>query len=209
MEGLVAWIVAHADHAHWFIFAAILLAGMNIPISADFIIIASAVLAATTVPEHTIHLFLAVFLGCYFSAWIAYWIGRALGPKLLRWKFFAKILNPERMGRAKHFYEKHGFLTLLIGRFIPFGVRNAIFMSTGMSRVHFGKFLVKDALACFIWTSVSFYLFYVLGQNYQTLYSHVKTFNLLIFSVFSVSVIGVIWYKRKKKAKLAASDTQD
>jgi membrane protein DedA with SNARE-associated domain len=58
-----------------------------------------------------------------------------------------------------------------------------------------------DALACLVWCSTCFYLFLTLGQNYETIWYYLKAFNLLIFAAFSVTVIGIIWYKgRKKKA---------
>lgn len=199
MEKLIEFIVQNAHLAHWFIFGAIILAGLNIPISADLMVIIAGVLAATVIPEHVILLFLSVFLGCYFSAWVAYWVGRKLGPKLLRLKFFRKMLPEERLEKIRAFYEKHGFLTLLIGRFIPFGVRNGIFMSTGISCFSFTKFMLRDLVACFVWSSTTFSLFYLLGQNYQRLYGYMKTFNLLIFALFAVSVIVLIWYKRRKK----------
>lgn len=198
MESLTEFIILNAHRAHWFIFGAILLAGMNIPISTDVLIIISAVLAATLVPENTFLLFFAVFFGCIFSAWVAYWIGRILGPKVCSMRWFSKVLSPKRLQKVKVFYDKHGFLTLLIGRFIPFGIRNCIFMSTGMSKMHFGKFVLRDFIACFIWSAVSFTVFFSLGQNWEVVYEHVKTFNILIFSAFLVTVIGVIWYKRKK-----------
>ncbi len=196
MEKLVEFITQHAAHAHWFIFGAILLAGMNVPISIDVMLIVSALLSATIIPEHTAHLFLAVLLGCYFSGMIAYGFGRLLGPRLCTWAFFSKILNPKRLEKAKAFYEKYGLWTLLIGRFIPFGVRNCIFMTTGLSKFPFIKFILRDALACLLWTSCCFYLFYILGQNYEVLYNYVKAFNILIFSLFSAAAIGIFWYKR-------------
>src|SRR5262249_54530028 len=97
------------------------------------------------------------------------------------------------------FYEKHGLLTLMIGRFIPFGVRNGIFMTTGLSKMPFMVFALRDALACFLWCSVTFSLFYTLSQHKDILLASFKTFNLLIFLAFSVTVIGVIWYKRRTK----------
>lgn len=202
METFVNWLLEYANHAHWFIFGAIILAGMNIPISADLMVIISAVLAATVVPEHTFYLFGAVFLGCLFSAWVAYWIGRIVGPRLLNLKWFSKILHPERLTKIRSFYEKWGLLTLIIGRFIPFGARNCMFMTAGMSKSSFSKFILRDLVACGIWSSVAFYLFYILGQNYKMLYEHVKTFNILIFSAFSVTLIAIIWYKKVKKRKL-------
>ena len=201
MEHLTEIISHHAHSAHWYIFIAIILAGFNIPFSADLLILLAAVLAATIVPENTMILFLSVLVGCYLSAMCAYWMGRLLGSTLSRWSFFSKLVSPQRLTKIKHFYEKYGFLTLLLGRFIPFGVRNCIFMSSGMSKLHFGKFILMDALACTLWCSTFFYLFFTLGQNHEVVWHYLKTFNLLIFAAFSVTVIGLIWYKSRKKTR--------
>ena len=200
MEKLIAFVTENAHLAHWFIFGSILLAGFNIPISADLLILVAAILAATVVPEHTPLLFCSILFGCYFSAWIAYWFGRKIGPKLANWRLFRGILAEERLEKIRRFYEKHGLLTLLVGRFIPFGVRNAIFMSTGMSRASFFKFALRDALACSIFCTTAFWLFYFASQNYQLLYKYLQTFNILIFALFGVTTIGIIWYKRRKKS---------
>lgn len=202
MESLIEWVLGHAEHAHWFIFGALILAGFNIPVSADFLIVIGGFLAATAVPHHLWHLYFAISIGCYLSACIAYWFGRILGKRFCRYQWFSKLMPPERLEKIQRFYSRHGFWTLLLGRFIPFGIRNCIFMSSGMSRVSYVKFALWDLIACFTWTSVSFYCFYALGQNYQLLFSHLKTVNMLIFLAFSVTVISLIWYKRRKKRAL-------
>lgn len=201
MEKWTSFIQLHAQHAHWYIFFAALLAGLNIPISIDLLMIVSAILAAQIVPQHFISLFLSIFLGCLFSAWISYWIGRKLGSTLLRFSFFAKFFNEKRIEKMKEFYKRRGPLALLLGRFIPFGIRNCLYMSNGMSHVPFKKFVTWEALACGLWSFTSFSLYYLVGKNIDTLYSRVKIVNLLIFLAFSVTVIGVIWYKKRKMKK--------
>ncbi len=197
-------IANHAHNAHWYIFVAIILAGFNIPFSTDVIILAAAILAATIIPENTWLLYFCILFGCYFSAMCAYWLGRLLGSALSKKKFFCKLMSPQRLLKIKQFYGKYGLWTLVLGRFIPFGVRNCIFMSSGMSKVPFGKFILMDALACFLWCSSCFYLFFTLSQNYELIWHYLKTFNLLIFAAFSVTVISFIWYKsRKKKTRTA------
>ena len=205
MESFIQWIIEHAHQAHWLIFPIILIAGLNIPISIDVIILAAAFLAATVVPEHIFWLYLSIFLGCYFSAWLAYWLGRFAGEKLCRYAWFSKLLPQKRLEKTRQFYQKYGFWALLLGRFIPFGVRNCIFMSSGMSRVHFGKFALWDFFACLLWSASTFYFFFALGQNYQLVWHTVKTFNILIFVAFSVTLIAFIWYKRRKKPVTEAS----
>lgn len=207
METFIEIITQHAPNAHWYVFAAILLAGFNLPFSADILILISAILAATIIPEHTFILFFTILIGCYLSAMCAYWLGRLLGSTLKSKKFFNKLFHPARLEKIKRFYEKHGLWTLVVGRFIPFGVRNCIFMSSGMSKMPFGKFILMDALACTLWCSCAFYLFYTLGQNFDTVWGYLKTFNVLIFAAFSVTVIAFIWYKNRKKLRTSKLST--
>lgn len=202
MEALTEWIVKHAQYAHWFLFGIILLAGVNIPISVDLLIIFASFLAVTIIPEHIWHLYFAIFLGCYFSAWITYGIGRFCGDYLLQYSWFKKLMPAHRINKIQGFYHKYGPLTFLVGRFIPFGVRNCIFMTTGISRYPFLKFAICDLFACWLWTSLTFYILCKLGQTYQGLNKSVKIVNIIIFFAFSLVVIGILWYKRSKKSAI-------
>ncbi len=199
MDQVVQFIVENSRFAPWITLGLVLLAGLNIPISIDIVIVLSAFLAATTIPEHTFTLYTSLLVGCYFSAWIAYWVGRKLGRKLLKIRYFARMLPETRLKKVEAFYEKHGMLTLLIGRFIPFGVRNCIFMSTGISQSNFGKFIRRDALACTIWTTVCFFAYYSIGHNYEPLLQKLKTLNLFIFLAFGLAIIGLLSYRKYRK----------
>ena len=209
MEHLFEIIVEYRAFAPWITFGLILLAGLNIPISIDVLIIINALLAAHTIPEYTIPLFLSILVGCYLSAWISYYVGRKFGRKLMKYKWFSKILCEKKLTQVSNFYKKYGFFALLIGRFIPCGVRNCIFMTTGMSKMSFKQFILRDAVAVLIWTGACFYLYYSIGLNFQALMHYVKTFNILIFSAFVMTIIGVVWYKKsKKKALKQATEKQ-
>ncbi len=98
------------------------------------------------------------------------------------------------------YYEKYGFLTLLVGRFIPFGVRNGLFLTAGLGKMHFGKFILSDGIACVLSNTALFCLAYTVGKNYEVLIATLKTFNIFLFAAFVVSIIALIWYKRRKKA---------
>ncbi len=200
MDAIIQLIFEHAQQAHWLVFGALMLAGLNIPISEDLMIIFSAVLAATVVPENTYKLFAAVFLGCYLSDWVCYWIGRHFGPKLWNISWFAKTFDQKKVSQIHRYYQEYGFLTLLIGRFIPFGVRNALFLTAGLGKMPFPKFILSDGIACILSNTILFTLAYTVGKNYEILLSTLKTFNIFLFSAFAIAIIALIWYKRKKKA---------
>ena len=201
MESLTDILLTHAHLAHWIIFGALMLAGLNIPISEDLMIILSATLAATVVPENTYKLFAAVFLGCYLSDWVCYWIGRKLGPNLQKWRWFAKMVKPERIQQMHQYYEKYGFWTLLIGRFIPFGVRNCLFLTAGIGKMHFGKFILSDGIACLSSNLALFSIAYTLSRHYDELLRVLKTFNLFLFIGFLVTGIAIFWYKKRKSTR--------
>ena len=200
MDLVIQFLFEHAQYAHWIVFCALMLAGLNIPISEDLMIILSAVLAATVIPENTYKLFMGVFLGCYLSDWVCYWIGRLFGPKLWHISWFAKTFDRKKIDQIHAYYAKYGFMTLVLGRWIPFGVRNALFLTAGLGRMPFHRFLVSDGIACLLSNTALFSLAYAVGKNYDTLISSLKAFNIFLFSAFAVAIIAFIWYKRRKKA---------
>ncbi len=192
-------ILDYSQNAHWIFFVALLLAGLNIPVSADVIIIMASLLAATVLPDHVIHLYLSVFLGCLFSAWISYGVGRTLGPYLMASKLFSKLISPHRLEQAKLFHHKYGLWALMIGRFIPFGVRNFLFMSSGLSKIPFSTFLIRDLVACFTWSTLLFFSVYTLGQNYDILYSKIRMIGTVLLTLVVLGGTIVFWIKKKKK----------
>lgn len=209
MDTLIDFIIQHAPYAHWIVFSALMLAGLNIPISEDLMIIISALLAATVVPENTAKLFVAVFLGCYISDWVCYWIGRSLGRRLWEFKWFTKTVDPKKLEQIQSYYEKYGFWTLVIGRFIPFGVRNCLFITAGMGKMPFQKFLISDGIACICSNTVLFSITYSLGKNYTVLLQGLKFFNIALFTAFLVLIICLIWYKKYKKSSARSKKPQD
>ena len=202
MHEIVTFVVEHSHYAPGILFILILLAGLNLPISIDVLMVLSAFLAATKVPHLTPYLFICFLVGAYFSAWICYWMGRTVGVKLLKFRYFAKLLPQHRLDKMGTFYEKHGLLALIVGRFIPFGFRNCLFTTTGMSKANFLKFMWRDAIACTLWASTVFFTFHRLGKNYEVLLAKAKMLNLFIFLAFGVTVITIVCYKKYKKKRV-------
>jgi len=195
MEELIQLIHAHIHYAHFIIFGALLLAGLNIPVSEDAMIFISALLASKH-PDYLPHLFIGVYLGAYFSDLICYSLGRFLGPKLFEIRFFANMVPPERVTKISAFYQNYGVITLILGRFIPFGVRNALFLTAGLGKMNFIKFALSDLLACTISTTSFFALYFHYGES---VINYIKQANILIFSLAFI-LIGVFWYRKKRVA---------
>lgn len=189
------FIFEHAHLAHWVIFGLFFLASLNVPISEDFLIIVSALLASNVVPENTWKLFAAVFLGAYLSDLLVYGIGRWLGPNLKRMKFFSRLLPEKRIAKISSYYQRYGIRTLLVGRFIPFGVRNCLFITAGIGKMAFWKFVCADAIACFTSNTTLFTLSYFFGKNLTYAFKYV---NIILFSLFVIVGIGFLCYRKAR-----------
>ncbi|NGX56690.1 MAG: Inner membrane protein [Candidatus Anoxychlamydiales bacterium] len=201
MNAIINFIFENAHIAHYIIFGSLILAGLNIPISEDLMIILSAVIASTIIPKNTYILFFSVFLGAYISDWMVYWIGRLIGIRLWNYKWFKKTVPKKTLSKIKLFYKKYGVYTLLIGRFIPFGVRNCLFLTAGMSKMNFIKFIICDGIACLLSNFVLFYIAFSASKNYDTIFSTLKKANLIIFVCFIVTLIIIFCYYKNKKKK--------
>lgn len=193
MEEFYTYIQANVQTAPWLIFGLLLLAGFNIPVSEDGMLFISALLASKY-PEYKVSLFIAVYAGAYLSDLICYWLGRILGPKLYDIKFFKNMVSKDRVDKIHAFYEKYGIVTLIFGRFIPFGVRNGLFLTAGLGKMNFLKFSLSDLLACTISTIVFFNLYLKFGE---TVIDYVKKGNIVLFSVALISIL-IFWIIKKK-----------
>ncbi len=200
MEELLQFAGTNIHLAPLIIFSLLLLAGFNLPVSEDLMLFTSAILAVKN-PEHLWPLFIGVFAGAYFSDLIAYSLGRFLGPKLWNIKMFAKMVKPEQVDKVSAFYKKYGVITLILGRFIPFGVRNALFITAGLGKMRFLKFALSDLLACTISCSIFFYLYFNFGEKVIDI---IKKGNMVIFAVFITFIIYYLFNKKRSTASKSA-----
>ena len=115
------------------------------------------------------------------------------------------MVKPEMVDKVGGFYEKYGILTLVLGRFIPFGVRNALFLTAGLSKMNFLKFALSDLLAATITCSLYFWLYYTYGEAMVDI---IKQSNVVIFSVAAVVVVFFL-IKRKKTIADVSDDLVD
>ncbi len=205
MESIFSYICSHAEHAHLIIFTLIILAGFCIPISEDLMLLLAGGIASTCVPERTVSFYIWIFFACWFSAWIAYWMGRLLGPKLLTLPWFKNILKPSRLKKIKGYFQRFGIFTFIVGRFIPGGVRNAIFLTAGLTKMPFGTFIARDVVACFIASITIFSIGYISGQNIPTILHYFEIYEklaVLVIALLITFAILFIWlYKKKEVAK--------
>jgi membrane-associated protein len=78
-----------------------------------------------------------------------YTIGRYFGPKVFRWEN-SRWFNKAAFDVAHAFYEKHGGITIIIARFMPF-VRTFAPFVAGVAAMTRSKFTAYNVIGALIW----------------------------------------------------------
>lgn len=199
MESFLTLICEYSHQAHWIFFLMLLLAGCNLPFSEDAIAITGGIIVATCLPDHMLQMWIWIYAGSCMSAWIAYSIGRFIGPKLYRIKWFKRFASPERLNKLHYYYEKFGIFTFIAIRFFPGGIRNGFAMSCGLSKMTFLAFAIRDEIAAAIQVTLLFFLGHTFAKNYELLFNYLKRYNEWALGVIGLALISVIFYKWYKK----------
>lgn len=160
MEEIFQYICAHAIYAHYLFFGLLLLSGFNIPISEDLMLLMAGVIAHLCLPESFWHLYAWLFAGCIISGWEAYWLGRLFGLHLYRVPFLKSVVTPAKIQKLQGYYERFGVFTFIIGRFIPCGFRNAMFITAGMGKMPFLTFVWRDFIGALIASATLYFIGY-------------------------------------------------
>jgi membrane-associated protein len=92
---------------------------------------------------------------------IGYWSGATIGRKLFERESFI-IFNKNRIYDFERFYNKHGPITILFARFIPF-VRTFSPIVAGVGRMNYKSFTIYNIVGALLWTSVAPLLGYYFG----------------------------------------------
>ncbi len=184
MEWLSSILIDLAQYVHFISFGLLLLAGLNFPVSEDLTFIISASLAATVVPENTVPIFIGCFTGALLSDIIAYSIGRFGINRLRTLPMLKSLIRENRIEKITRYFDNYGFATLFFGRFFPFGVRNVLFMTAGMIRLKFYRFLIVDLFALCLTSTILFSLGYIFGKNYRDLIPYIEQYKTVLIVTF-------------------------
>lgn len=210
MDFLLAFTTEHTEISLWLFGFLIILGGLNVPISEDIVMISAGAFVANYLPESALYHYIILFFICWIAAWETYWIGRLLGPKLYKIRWFNHILSPKKVDRLHDYYEKFGIFTFFIGRFIPGGVRNGLFMTAGLGKMPFKTFILRDLPACFLSTAFLFYIGYFFAQHKAQIINVFSRSHIVILAGIGSIILLLVLKKlfKNKKAKTAMPITQ-
>lgn len=122
-----------------------LVIGLFIPATA-LLLMTGGLLGAGTVP--LVPTLLWGMLGAVVGDALSYWIGRWVGPPMMhRWPL--KQQRPA-VARARLFFSRYGFLSILIGRFLG-PIRSTIPTVAGIMKMGHIRFQIANVLSALVW----------------------------------------------------------
>jgi membrane-associated protein len=78
-----------------------------------------------------------------------YTIGRYIGPKVFQWED-SRWFNRKAFNAAHNFYEKHGGITIVLARFMPF-IRTFAPFVAGVAEMNRATFTAYNVVGALIW----------------------------------------------------------
>jgi membrane-associated protein len=127
-----------------------------------------------------------------------YTIGRYFGPRVFGWEQ-SRWFNRRAFDQAHAFYEKHGGITIIIARFLPF-IRTFAPFVAGVAEMSRGKFTAYNVVGAVIWVVGICTAGYVFGNVPWVKANLDKIIWAMIF-VPGLFVLFGAWKARRKAAQ--------
>ncbi len=147
------------------LFLALFVAALGVPIPEEVPVLAAGVLAHEGLVRWWIALPVC-FLGVVSGDVLLYWVGHHWGERVLGWRPVRRVLTVAREEALLAAYRRHGVKIVLTARHVV-GLRAAAFLTAGIARVPFPRFLLADAGAALVGVPLAFGLAFFFTDQIQ------------------------------------------
>jgi membrane protein DedA with SNARE-associated domain len=141
----------------------------------------------------------ACFLGAIVGDWVMYAIGRYLGRRWLgRHPWFARFLHVDREIQMRKHVQSHAFKVFFAARFMV-GVRGPLYISAGVIRFPFRRFMLIDAVCATLVITLFFGISYFFGS---TVLEWIRKGEYLLTGlvVAAAAVAAAVFFVRNRRA---------
>jgi membrane protein DedA with SNARE-associated domain len=183
------------------VFLILLTTGLGVPIPEELPIAIAAMMARWEV-MHWWGALLSCLGGVLAADMLLYILGRHFGRRILNWPTARRILTPEREKRVMEAYHRHGLKFVVMARLIM-GLRAAAFLTAGLVRVPFPRFLLVDLTAVLVSVPLSFGVAYVVADSVAVALARVRELQLWIggFGLVLLAGWGIVLLRRHRRTR--------
>ena len=182
------------------ILAALCLGSLGAPIPEEIPVVTAGLLARQEVVRWWLALPLCV-VGVLSGDIALYWVGRHWGEHVLELRLVRRVLDPARREKLTAAYRKNGLIIVFAARHVM-GLRAAAFLTAGVARIPFWKFLAVDGAAVGYSVPLNFSLAYLFADRVHELLANVYRIDRWIAVLAVVAAagwIGVFVWRRSRR----------
>ncbi|MFM2052542.1 MAG: hypothetical protein RL456_579 [Pseudomonadota bacterium] len=131
---------------------------------------------------------------------VNYSIGRHVGPKVFQWEN-SRFFNKRAFTQAHEFYERHGGVTIIIARFMPF-IRTFAPFVAGVAEMTRAKFVMFNVVGAMLWVLGLTLAGYLFGNMPWVQANLSKIIWALIIVPGLIAIFGA-WKARRDEVRAA------
>jgi membrane protein DedA with SNARE-associated domain len=137
---------------------------------------------------------LANLVGSLIAYGLGYWGEETFIRDLIKTKGKYLLLTVKEFDHSLHWFNKYGNIIVFVSRLLP-GIRTFISLPAGIAHMNLKKFCIYTFLGSFIWSFILSYIGMVMGENWETIHSYFKKFDVLIVVSCMMIVAAYIFHK--------------
>lgn len=132
---------------------------------------------------------IGALLGAIINYMLAMWLGRPIIYAFADSKIgHLCLLSSEKVKKAEDYFNDHGKVSTFVGRLIP-GIRQLISIPAGLSKMHFGQFLLYTFLGASIWNVVLALLGYIAHGQMELIHTYSHELSIAIMALLGIVVV--------------------
>lgn len=207
MELLDRLITIFAENGYVAVWLALLICGLGLPLPEDVTLVAGGVISGLGYANvHT--MFGLCMAGVLLGDATMFLVGRRYGKRILKWRWVARIVTPNRYHMVQHKFARYGNRVLFVARFLP-GMRTTIYITAGTTRrVSLLRFVLIDALAAAISVPIWVYLGYFGANNHEWLVKWLQRGQNGLWLLVAIALFGIgwAWWRSYRHRRLSRDD---
>jgi membrane protein DedA with SNARE-associated domain len=194
---MVDWLLGSSSYFGIVLF--LVLTGCGLPIPEEVAIIAAGVASAAG-SLNPWWAFVACLVGALLGDCVMYAIGYHFGHNLARMHpRFAHLLHAEREAKIEEMMRRHGLKVFFVSRFVV-GLRSPIYLTAGILRISFQRFLLIDSLCATAVVGTFFYLSYRYGEHILKWVQRVEGGITLVVIATMIAALVYFWRRHRMKS---------
>lgn len=132
---------------------------------------------------------IGALLGAIINYVLAMWLGRPIIYAFADSKLgHLCLLSSEKVKKAEDYFNNHGKVSTFVGRLIP-GIRQLISIPAGLSKMHFGQFLLYTFLGAGTWNIVLALLGYIAHGQMDLIHAYSHELSIAIMALLGIVVV--------------------